>query len=564
MCGVIGVAGKGQCNSLIYNMLQKEQNRGQDTAGIYTYDGNRSHMIRGTGHVTQAIPRSRLEELAGYVGLGQTKYTTTGESTQPVVLDSRHGEIALVHNGNMVNHRRMRNEALKRGISLREDASDSEVFANLLATADLDRSFPRKSLVGAIRQSLEYAGPTYSLIIQNKDKLYAVRDHSGNRPLYYGTSRLGIAVASEARVLELEGYGEIRQVKAGEMVTISSRSSRKTRFNDADYHRCSIELPYFSSAGEVFITNLLSDGKKKELLDKGFQYLEDGALIGEPDPVIFNRNLREARKASGRILARNHGAMADYAAGILGSGLFAAIGYAHESGLDAKLTALMRDPNYNKRNFIMPDGRSKVKGYKLKFIADPNLIDNSSTVLVDDSIWELNTSSGVVELMRLHGARELHLRSATPPILYPCFYGIAVPERKKLIAAQMEARLGDEFIGGVEMLLYLRFMGLDYEKGDLIDMAAEAVKSPGRIEDMIERSFKDGKNFLLGEPTDNHVVRRKDDINLGRFSLDYLTLEEYDEAFGLTSGHCEACMTGDYWGFDTEEEWFIESMRIET
>lgn len=527
MCGIIGAIGVKECAGFLYDGLISLQNRGQDGAGIYVYDGMNSHYIINPGFVKKAIPKSRLTELIGETGVGQTRYRTAGgvrHPLQPVIVNTKFGEAAIAHNGNMINYNELSDiasELPKTQIQYKEKPSDTQLVAEILASSQA------KTLDDAIRGALKKAKPTYSMLIQNWDTIYAVRGKYGNRPLYMGKKDRGYVFASEERALRLQGAKNIKEVKAGEIIKVSKRDSiyisESARFDKAKYQRCIFELIYLASAG-----------------------------LREINPTLFGKDIRQCRMNSGILLVKNHYADADFVVGVVGSGYYAAMGYAFGSGMHPNLRALERDPEWEElRAFIQSDQSARIKGVKLKFRADKKEINEKRIVVVDDSIVRLDTSSGLVELLRANGAEELHFRVASPPILFPCFHGIDFPDGRELIAHRMKEKMGDDFIKGIENYLRLRFFGVDYKKDKIIEIASSDIGQEA-LEEIVDKSLRDKENFLLRR---RKILERGIDIN--KFSLDYLTIAELLEAYNIKKGYCTACFTGNY---KIEPEYVMERL----
>jgi amidophosphoribosyltransferase len=513
MCGIIAVSGIENASVLIYEGLKLLQHRGQESAGILVYDGNSFRKTINDGMVEDAIPVSEIRELKGSTGLGHVRYSTSGKKSdfyqvehpmQPIVEE----DIAIVHNGTLINYDQLAERLRIQGETVsRGNDSDTQLLAKTLHLGH------ELSVDDKVRQLFNIAQPTYSLIIQNKDTLYVCRDLSGNRPLYIGNVSGGYMVASEERVLRMLGSNSIDEAGAGELIKLAGNEVSREQIQKPSLNRCIIELIYLSSTGAP----------------------------DEDSPVLFGKGIREVRKDLGIALAREQPANADIVLGVLGSGYYASLGYSIQSGIPHSKTALVRDPNYKKRTFIEPDEQDRVVGVYLKFITEPNELHGKRIAVVDDTIVRLTTSSGLVQKLRLSGASELHMRVASPPIMWPCFYGIDFPKRDELIAARLNVR-------EIEQYLALRFFGMDDNREQLIGLVRGSRLTNEDIIDIIDTSTEED-NYLKREylRKSRHFVVKPDDLGLERFSLGYLSLEGLVESFDIdTSEYCLACFNGDY------------------
>ncbi|MBU0628741.1 MAG: hypothetical protein KKC75_06130 [Nanoarchaeota archaeon] len=523
MCGIIGGIGIKDIARVLYTGLKDGlQHRGQESAGILTYDKESYHLMREQGLVEEAIPKST--GLLGETGLGQVRYSTAGGllHAQPI-LD---GGIGIVHNGNLVNYDRLREYANQSGIDigLDENPSDTQLFGRMLASSK------QSDLTDAILEALKEVKPTYSMLIQYKDTLYAVRDRTGNRPLYLGKLNGGYIFASEERALRSLGAENIKEVPAGKLVKIEKKDSESYEFTEVQfaqpvYRRCQVEPIYLANAG----------------------------IEEEVSPKIFDMDIRLGRIAAGAILASKNTAQGDIIVPTMNSGYYSAVGYSSESGLNYDQTILEKDPKYGKRNFIDPDTNRRIWGWKRVFRPNAADIVGKKLLVTEDTIVRGDTQAGTVQLARVHGAREYHAKIASAPLLHACHMGINFPTQEELIAWQMQQRMGDNFIGGIENFLRLRFFGLEYPKSQLVEMAASIPPTEQAIIGVVEKSTREDKNYVSRESPrpskKDHVITDPEDFNPQRVTLDFLTLAEQRAAYETWDGYCDACWTGDYSGF---------------
>ncbi|MGH7612249.1 MAG: amidophosphoribosyltransferase [Candidatus Dormibacteria bacterium] len=429
-CGVFGVFAPGQeVAQLCYLGLHALQHRGQESAGICTSDGERLHLHRDMGLVGQAFAGDALERLPGGVGLGHTRYSTTGSSrlsnAQPFTFNhGQLGPVALAHNGNLTNAHALHAGLVEEGVQF-ESSSDSEVLASLLART------PGEHLEVVLQRALPRAQGAYSLGFLTRDSLVAARDELGIRPLCIG--RLGplqapggdgYVIASETCALDVVGARLVREVSPGEIVSIDRAGMRSVRFGrDRRPAMCSFEYIYFA----------------------------------RPDSVLQGLSLYEARRAMGVRLAQESPADADLVIPLPDSGTPAAIGFAEESRLP--FAEGMMKSRYVSRTFIEPEPGLRDAHLRLKFNPMPHVLEGKRVVLVDDSIVRGSTSRRIVEALRRGGAAQVHMRVASPPIRFPCFMGIDISSRSELIAAGRSSEEVGALIGA-DSLAYLSLDGL--------------------------------------------------------------------------------------------------------
>ncbi len=396
-CGLFGIWNHPEASNVAYLGLYALQHRGQESAGIAATDGVNFHTEKAMGWVADVFSPERLRRLPGHRAIGHVRYSTAGSSNlrnaQPITANTARGPIAIAHNGNLTNAETLRRD-MERDGAIFQSNSDTEVILHLLARA------PAGPLEDQIVHALGQVKGAYSLVILTPDAMYAIRDPYGFRPLTLG--RLGEAwvVASETCALDLlEARGE-RDVAPGEIAVVSDAGLHTIRpFPPAERLQCVFEYVYFA----------------------------------RPDSILWGRNVHTVRKALGRQLAREHPAEADIVIPVPDSGTSAALGYSEESGTPYEL-GLIRN-HYVGRTFIEPKQGIRHFGVKVKLNPMREMLEGRRVVVVDDSIVRGTTSRKIVKMIRGSGAREVHVRISSPPIQWPCYYGIDTPTRKELIAS---------------------------------------------------------------------------------------------------------------------------------
>jgi len=396
-CGLFGVWNHPEAGNVTYLGLYALQHRGQESAGIAASDGASIHTEKAMGWVADVFGRERLRRLPGHRAMGHVRYSTAGSSNlknaQPIMATTARGPIAIAHNGNLTNADALRRE-MERDGAIFQSSSDTEVILHLLARA------PAGSLEEQITHALAQVKGAYSLLILTLDALYAIRDPYGFRPLTLGRLRDAHIVASETCALDLMEASFERDVEPGEVVVISDAGLRSLRpFPPAERLHCVFEYVYFA----------------------------------RPDSLLWGRNVHTVRKAMGRQLAREYPVAADVVIPVPDSGTSAALGYSEESGTPYEL-GLIRN-HYVGRTFIEPKQGIRHFGVKIKLNPVREMLEGRRVVVVDDSIVRGTTSRKIVKMLRSAGAREVHMRLSSPPIQWPCYYGIDTPTRKELIAS---------------------------------------------------------------------------------------------------------------------------------
>lgn len=421
-CGVFGIFAPGEdVARLTFFGLYALQHRGQESAGIATTNGNQLFRRAHLGLVSQAFTEADLGALPGIAAIGHTRYSTTGQSSEqnagPMLTRGELGPVAVSHNGNIVNAYKLK-EKLEESGEVFETTTDSEVLTRHIALS------AGATMAQKIRTAMPGLIGAYSLAILTPDKLYAVRDPKGVRPLCLGKLGDHWVVASESCALMTIGAEFEREVEPGEIVEIDACSIISHRGPATGFHAtCLFELIYFA----------------------------------RPDSSILNQRLHLVRQAMGEELAREHPADADLVVGLPDSAIPAAIGYARQSGIPYS-EALIKN-RYIGRTFIQPDQRLRDIGVSLKFNALPEVLEGQRVVLVDDTIVRGTTSRPIVQLLRNAGAREVHMRVHAPPMMYPCYLGVDLARREELIAARMTVGQIGQFIGA-DSIGYLSLDGL--------------------------------------------------------------------------------------------------------
>ncbi len=397
-CGVAGVWNAGEASKLVYLMLYALQHRGQEGAGIVSLENGLFHTVRSRGQVADVFSEASLASLVGQAAIGHVRYSTTGSSVlknaQPLAVEYARGNLAVAHNGNLVNAEEIRQELQEYG-SIFQTTVDTEVLIHLIARS------PRKKFVDALSSSLEKVRGAYSLLVMTNDLLIAARDPYGFRPLALGKIGDGYALASETCAFDLIGAEYLRDVEPGEMVILSKSGLSSQRF-----------LPPAENSAFCIFENI---------------------YFSRPDSHIFGTSCWQAREMLGRILARESHVDADLVVPVPDSGVCAAVGYAHEAKLPLEI-ALIRN-HYIGRTFIEPSQHIRDFGVKLKFNVVRESVAGKRVIVVDDSLVRGTTSRKIIKMLRQAGAREVHMRLSSPPVTQPCFYGMDFPTRQELIAA---------------------------------------------------------------------------------------------------------------------------------
>ena len=420
-CGVFGVSDSEDAANLAYLGLYALQHRGQESAGIASLHEGKIHVEREMGYVADVFDESRLSRLPGKTAIGHVRYSTAGASllinAQPIVFATGRGPLALGHNGNLVNAREIRS-SLEASGALFTTTSDSEVILHLIARSK------SPTLAGAIAEALLEVRGAYSIVILSQEGIFAARDPNGVRPLSLGVREGSPVVASETCAFDLIGARYERDVEPGEIVKLSLDGTVTShRFAFPISTPCVFEHVYFA----------------------------------RPDSMVFGRSVAASRQGFGRKLAREHPAKADVVVPVPDSGMYAALGYAEESGIPFAL-GLVRN-HYVGRTFIEPKQAIRHFGVKVKLNPVREIVEGKRIVLVDDSIVRGTTSRKIVRMLREAGAREVHVRVSSPPTMNTCHYGIDTPTRGELIAANQSVEEIQHFIEA-DSLGYLSVEGM--------------------------------------------------------------------------------------------------------
>jgi amidophosphoribosyltransferase len=396
-CGVFGIFGHPEASNLTYLGLYALQHRGQESAGIASSDGAQIRVSKAMGYVNEAFDEATLSKLPGRMAVGHVRYSTAGESrlanAQPIVVDSIHGQLALGHNGNLVNAGELRDALVREGAIFQTNI-DTEVVVHLFARSRTENA------EGAIVDAIAQVRGAFSFVMMTTDRLIGARDPHGFRPLAIG--RLGEAwvICSETCALDLIGATYIRDVEPGEIVVASAHGLKSIKpFASAQKAQCIFEHVYFA----------------------------------RPDSYVFGESVNEVRTEFGRRLARESGVAADVVVPIPDSGVCAAIGYSEAAGIPMRM-GLIRN-HYVGRTFIQPQQSIRHFGVRVKLNPVKSILEGKRVVLVDDSIVRGTTSRKIVRMVRSVGAKEVHMRISCPPTISPCFYGVDTPRKSELIAA---------------------------------------------------------------------------------------------------------------------------------
>ena len=409
-CGVFGAINAPDASALTALGLHALQHRGQEAAGITSFDGTEFFSRRGLGHVAENFSSSEaIGELPGFMAAGHVRYSTTGgaglRNVQPLYADLASGGFAVAHNGNISNAATLREELVGRG-AIFQSTSDTEVIIHLVATS----RYP--TMIDRFVDALRMVEGAYSLIVMTPEGMIACRDPLGIRPLVMGRIGDATVFASESVAFDVSGAEFIRQVEPGELIRVDFDGEIHSLrpFGTHQPRPCIFEHVYFS----------------------------------RPDSIFDGRPVYAARKAIGQELAKESPCDVDLVVPVPDSGVPAAIGYAQESGIPFEL-GIIRS-HYVGRTFIQPSDSARHSGVRRKHNANRGLVEGKRIVLIDDSIVRGTTSMKIVQMMRDAGASEVHFRVASPPTAHSCYYGVDTPERSKLLAARMDVEPMREFI----------------------------------------------------------------------------------------------------------------------
>ncbi|SME97733.1 amidophosphoribosyltransferase [Desulfovibrio gilichinskyi] len=422
-CGLFGIYGHPEAARMTYFGLYSMQHRGQESAGIVTWDGETIREQKGMGLVADVFNERHLaKELKGDIALGHVRYSTTGASliknAQPFVVHFGGLRLAIAHNGNLVNTKELRDELEAQG-SIFQTTMDSEIFVHLIA-----KSLNGNTIEDAVMKACKKVKGSFSLLILANDKMIAVKDPHGFRPLVLGRVGDNYVFASETCAFDLIDAESIRPIKPGEMVVVEDGNLSSYIYDDKTPKRqCIFELIYFA----------------------------------RPDSIIFDEVVYERRKKMGQVLAKEMPMDVDFVMPFPDSGNYAAVGYSQESGLPLEL-AMIRN-HYVGRTFIQPSQDMRDFSVKMKLNPVRSMIKGKRIMIIEDSIVRGTTIRARVKELRALGAREIHMRVSCPAIRFPCYYGIDFSSKGELIAANSTEEEIARFIG-LDSLHYLSIDGL--------------------------------------------------------------------------------------------------------
>lgn len=420
-CGVMGVFGHPQAPELTYLGLFALQHRGQESAGIVSADGTNLHHARGMGLVADVFKdQSLFQKLQGNAAIGHVRYSTTGSSThhniQPIVVRTKDGPLAVGHNGNLTNARELHEELEQQG-AIFQTGSDSEVFIHFIARSG------GKTLADRVADACQRVKGAYSLVFLSPTELVVARDPHGFKPLCLGRKGDKYVVASETCALDIIDAKYERDIEPGEILTINANGISSQHFAEPELHHCIFELIYFS----------------------------------RPDSKIFGTSVDKVRRKMGKILAEESPTDADIVISIPDSSNTSALGYASRSGLKYEI-GLIRN-HYIGRTFINPSPFMRGYHSRIKFNPVEGVLKDRRVVVVDDSIVRGTTMKKLVNTLRKAGAKEVHIRIASPPVKWPCFFGMDFPTRRELIGAWCNVSEIRDYLG-VDSIAYLSVEGM--------------------------------------------------------------------------------------------------------
>jgi amidophosphoribosyltransferase len=421
MCGIFGIYNHLEASNLTYLGLYALQHRGQESAGIVSSDNRQLHHYRQMGLVSEVFSKDILKGLSGKSAIGHVRYSTAGSSelknAQPFVVDYYKGSLAIAHNGNLTNASLIRSELESKG-SIFQSNMDTEVIVHLIARSKEKTSIERTA------HALKQIEGAYSLLILTEKEMIVARDPFGFRPLALGQLKDAPVIASETCAFDLIGAKFVREIEPGEILLINDEGIKSFKpFPQKQHHQCIFEFIYFA----------------------------------RPDSLLFNRNVYEVRKSFGTQLAKEAPVEVDMVVPIPDSGFPATLGYSTQSKIPLEL-GMIRN-HYVGRTFIEPEQRIRHFGVKIKLNPVKDLLKEKRIITVDDSIVRATTSRKINKMFRNAGAKEVHVRISSPPITYPCFFGIDTPKRSELIASSHTVKEIQKFINA-SSLHYLSLEGL--------------------------------------------------------------------------------------------------------
>ncbi|WP_297596917.1 amidophosphoribosyltransferase [uncultured Cetobacterium sp.] len=419
-CGVFGIFNVEDAAQLTYYGLHSLQHRGQEGAGIASCDNGNIIREKGEGLVTEVFNSDKMSKLSGNMAIGHVRYSTSGgggiENVQPILVRSHTGDFVVAHNGNIVNAKELKMQLEAMG-SIFHTTSDSEIIGHLIQRE-----------VGSFQEKILKALPklegAFSFLIMDRESLYVIRDKNGFRPLSMGKLGNGFVFSSESSAFEIVGAEYVRGLKPGEVLKISKDKIVSKQYTDCTQDKmCAMEYIYFS----------------------------------RPDSSINGLNVHTSRRKCGSILAKESAVEADIVIGVPDSSLSSAMGYSDASGLPYEL-GLVKN-RYVGRTFIKPNQQQRERGVKMKLSAMEAVVKGKKIVLVDDSIVRGTTSKHIIQLLKDAGAKEVHMRIASSPIISPCFYGVDTSTYSELISTRLNPKELGEFIGA-DSLAFLSHEGM--------------------------------------------------------------------------------------------------------
>ncbi len=461
-CGIFGVFGIPDAALLIHAGLFSLQHRGQEGAGIVVADGTQVKSSKGVGEVNDVFSTDVLRGMAGHLGIGHVRYSTTGASriqnVQPLVVECSDGIWAIAHNGNLVNARALRQTYQESG-AIFQTSTDSEVLIHLLADP-MYRNRPRR-----VARALAELKGAFAFLLMTKDCVMAARDPLGFKPLSIGRLGNGYVFSSETCALTQIGADFVRDVEPGELVVVDSTGIRSSWFAEKEnktFSQCVFEHVYFA----------------------------------RPDSNVFGQSVHSVRVKLGQRLAQEHPVEADIVIAVPDSGNSAALGFSRESGIPLDF-GFMRN-HYVGRTFIMPDSDQRARSVDMKLAVVADVVRGKRVVVVDDSIIRGTTSRRRVMALRAAGAKEIHLRISCPPTINPCFFGIDFASKDELVAAMHSH---DEVCAftGADSLGYLSIEGLLSPFANAPDYCTACFSGnyPVDISRMLGKNALENTNMLL-------------------------------------------------------------------
>lgn len=449
-CGVFGIFNVEDAAQLTYYGLHSLQHRGQEGAGIASCDNGNIIREKGEGLVTEVFNSDKMSKLSGNMAIGHVRYSTSGgggiENVQPILVRSHTGDFVVAHNGNIVNAKELKMQLEAMG-SIFHTTSDSEIIGHLIQRE-----------VGSFQEKILKALPklegAFSFLIMDRESLYVIRDKNGFRPLSMGKLGNGFVFSSESSAFEIVGAEYVRGLKPGEVLKISKDKIVSKQYTDCTQDKmCAMEYIYFS----------------------------------RPDSSINGLNVHTSRRKCGSILAKESAVEADIVIGVPDSSLSSAMGYSDASGLPYEL-GLVKN-RYVGRTFIKPNQQQRERGVKMKLSAMEAVVKGKKIVLVDDSIVRGTTSKHIIQLLKDAGAKEVHMRIASSPIISPCFYGVDTSTYSELISTRLNPKELGEFIGA-DSLAFLSHEGMLEGLGKNICTACFTGRYPTSMFSLLENLKK--------------------------------------------------------------------------